>query len=85
MALGDVPSPAQPPSGCHFHPRCSVRLDLCSQYEPPVVPLPDGLSRCVLAEACRAGVAGPAPASAAPGAAPTACRAGTQTREPRLD
>jgi peptide/nickel transport system ATP-binding protein len=48
MALGDVPSPSQPPSGCHFHPRCSVRLDQCSRTDPPVVPLPDGLSRCVL-------------------------------------
>jgi peptide/nickel transport system ATP-binding protein len=86
MALGDVPSPAHPPSGCHFHPRCSVRLELCSQYEPPVVPLPDGLSRCVLAHASRAGDGpAPAPASGADGAAAAACCAGTQTRKPRQD
>jgi peptide/nickel transport system ATP-binding protein len=48
-ALGDVPSPLRPPSGCHFHPRCALRLPSCSTYDPPVVPLPDGLSRCVLA------------------------------------
>jgi peptide/nickel transport system ATP-binding protein len=50
MALGDVPSPSRPPPGCHFHPRCGVRLDLCSRTDPPVVPLPDGLSRCVLTQ-----------------------------------
>ena len=48
MALGDVPSPSRPPSGCHFHPRCAVRLATCSRYDPPVMPLPDGFSRCVL-------------------------------------
>ena len=48
MALGDVPSPVHPPSGCHFHPRCPVRLEQCSWNVPPAVPLPDGLSRCVL-------------------------------------
>lgn len=26
---GNVPSPIQPPSGCHFHPRCSYRMDIC--------------------------------------------------------
>jgi peptide/nickel transport system ATP-binding protein len=55
MALGDVPSPISPPSGCHFHPRCRVRLPSCSTCDPPVVPLPDGLSRCVLAERCADG------------------------------
>ncbi|MGE5571637.1 MAG: ABC transporter ATP-binding protein [Bacteroidota bacterium] len=31
---GDVPSPANPPSGCHFHPRCRFRRDICSKEEP---------------------------------------------------
>ncbi|MCR4401406.1 MAG: ABC transporter ATP-binding protein [Firmicutes bacterium] len=31
---GDVPSPANPPSGCRFHPRCRFRRDVCSREEP---------------------------------------------------
>ncbi len=31
---GDVPSPINPPSGCHFHPRCSRAIDICSKEEP---------------------------------------------------
>jgi peptide/nickel transport system ATP-binding protein len=48
-ALGDVPSPANPPPGCHYHPRCPVRLPECSRDDPPVVRLTDGMCRCVLA------------------------------------
>jgi oligopeptide/dipeptide ABC transporter ATP-binding protein len=33
---GDVPSPINPPSGCHFHPRCAYRKGECDQGEPPL-------------------------------------------------
>jgi len=54
-ALGDVPSPERPPSGCHYHPRCSVRLESCGREDPPVFAFADGICRCVLAGAeCKA-------------------------------
>ena len=31
---GEVPSPANPPSGCIFHPRCRYAEPVCSQQEP---------------------------------------------------
>jgi oligopeptide/dipeptide ABC transporter ATP-binding protein len=31
---GEVPSPVNPPSGCHFHPRCSKRIALCKEKSP---------------------------------------------------
>ena len=31
---GDVPSPANPPSGCVFHPRCKYAKDRCKQEVP---------------------------------------------------
>lgn len=33
---GDVPSPIDPPTGCHFHQRCPCRIDICSKEEPPL-------------------------------------------------
>ena len=31
---GDMPSPANPPSGCHFHPRCPRAADICRHQYP---------------------------------------------------
>jgi oligopeptide/dipeptide ABC transporter ATP-binding protein len=36
---GDVPSPAAPPAGCPFHPRCPHAAERCSQERPPLEPL----------------------------------------------
>ncbi|MFT4648258.1 MAG: oligopeptide/dipeptide ABC transporter ATP-binding protein [Planctomycetota bacterium] len=33
---GDVPSPINPPSGCHFHPRCSIATEACKVSYPEV-------------------------------------------------
>ncbi len=35
---GDVPSPINPPSGCHFHPRCRYATEICATDEPPLIP-----------------------------------------------
>ena len=36
---GDMPSPANPPEGCHFHPRCSQILAQCKHSYPESVRL----------------------------------------------
>jgi peptide/nickel transport system ATP-binding protein len=32
--VGDMPSPAQPPAGCHFHPRCPMAMQNCREEYP---------------------------------------------------
>jgi oligopeptide transport system ATP-binding protein len=39
---GDVPSPLNPPSGCHFHTRCPLAIDKCKVEDPPFVDYGDG-------------------------------------------
>ena len=34
ILTGEMPSPAAPPSGCPFHPRCPFRIEVCDQQEP---------------------------------------------------
>ncbi len=31
---GEIPSPLNPPPGCHFHPRCPHAMDRCKQERP---------------------------------------------------
>jgi len=35
--LGEPPSPVNPPSGCRFHPRCSLATNTCEHEEPPLI------------------------------------------------
>lgn len=39
---GDIPSPANPPSGCTFHTRCPLAIDVCKQQIPKLRQTTDG-------------------------------------------
>jgi peptide/nickel transport system ATP-binding protein len=36
MPAGEIPNAINPPSGCHFHPRCPLAKELCRLEEPPL-------------------------------------------------
>ena len=54
VLTGDVPSPANPPSGCRFHTRCFKAQDRCKVDDPELIDRPDGVgehrSACLFAE-----------------------------------
>ncbi|MGG1662140.1 ABC transporter ATP-binding protein [Brevibacillus sp. NRS-1366] len=39
---GDLPSPANPPTGCAFHPRCPQKMSVCQVTTPPLRHLGNG-------------------------------------------
>ncbi len=46
---GEVPSAMNPPSGCHFHPRCSIAMPICSEVQPELKEVgPDHYGACHL-------------------------------------
>jgi oligopeptide/dipeptide ABC transporter ATP-binding protein len=48
---GDVPSPANPPPGCVFHPRCRYAQEICSQEEPELREVePNHVAKCHFAD-----------------------------------
>jgi oligopeptide/dipeptide ABC transporter ATP-binding protein len=42
LLTGDVPSPANPPSGCTFHTRCHACMDVCKTVRPELKETSDG-------------------------------------------
>ena len=46
---GEIPSPLDPPSGCHFHPRCPFAMERCESEQPLLKEIAPGrLSACHL-------------------------------------
>ena len=49
---GEIPSAANPPSGCHFHPRCPYARELCRTTYPPLhEQLPGHFAACHFSDA----------------------------------
>jgi len=46
---GDVPSPARPPAGCRFHPRCPLAESVCREVDPPATVVDGHLVHCHVA------------------------------------
>ena len=48
---GEIPSPLNPPSGCHFHPRCPYARELCQHQSPELLDKGGGhLAACHFSE-----------------------------------
>lgn len=45
---GEIPNPIDPPSGCHFHPRCPHATALCKTEAPPAYHVDGAMVRCHL-------------------------------------
>ena len=48
ILTGDVPSPINPPSGCHFHTRCPYMIEDCKRIVPQLVEIkPSHFAACI--------------------------------------
>lgn len=52
---GEIPSPLDPPSGCHFHPRCIHAMPRCRTQAPRLEALADGRQSACHLNAAEAG------------------------------
>jgi peptide/nickel transport system ATP-binding protein len=49
LPRGEIPSAVNPPSGCHFHPRCPLATPKCREARPPLREVAPGhFSACIL-------------------------------------
>jgi len=46
ILVGELPSPFNPPTGCAFHPRCSLAQERCRRLDPAMEGTPDHASAC---------------------------------------
>jgi len=51
VLAGNVPSPANPPTGCRFHVRCPHVMDICRTQSPGIHQTHAGWTKCHLLEA----------------------------------
>jgi peptide/nickel transport system ATP-binding protein len=48
MPLGELPNPAKPPKGCHFHTRCPKKQTLSDEQQGLCVQMPPSLNAVML-------------------------------------
>jgi len=49
--VGELPDPANPPTGCYFHPRCKYAQQICREKTPPLMQVGDNhTSACHFAD-----------------------------------
>ena len=44
--VGEIPDPIDPPTGCAFHPRCPLAVEVCTRECPSLTPFDAGRAAC---------------------------------------